>query len=149
MEGLTPRQAGGSMLNQPGFDGSAVNSLFRFDPDFNVDLILFEQILGQVAGAYYFRPWIQYEFIRNTVGLRGDVLYSLASEPMSTIGNSPHLGVEIDIAIWYRAPAPHNFYAMLQYGVLFPLSGWHDPFYEGFNGVEYPQTLQMMLAVPY
>ncbi len=149
MEGLTPRQHSGTLIQATGYEGSGVNSLFRFDPDFNVDLILFEQILGQVAGAYYFRPWVQYEFIRGTVGLRGDVIYSLASEPMSTIGNSPHLGVEIDIALWYRASAPHNFYAILQYGVLFPLSGWHDPFHDSFGGVEYPQTLQLMLAVPY
>lgn len=155
-EGLTPRQARGTMTQAPGYPGSGmagsdVNSLFRFDPDFNVDLILFEQILGQVAGAYYFRPWVQYEFIRGTVGIRGDVIYALASEPLSTIGNSPHLGIEIDIALWYRAAPPHNFVAMLQYGVLFPLSAWHDPFHpsDGFAGVEYPQTLQLLLAVPY
>ena len=148
-EGITPRQARSTLTQIPGYEGSSVNSLFRFDPDFNVDLILFEQILGQIAGAYYFRPWIQYEFIRGTVGVRGDLIYSLASEPLSTIGNSSHLGVEIDLAVWYRAAPPHNFYAMLQYGVLFPLSGWHDPFYDGFADVEYPQTLQLMLAVPY
>lgn len=152
-EGLSPRQANGIGMTQTPdgnrYGGSNVDSLFRFDPDFNVDLILFEQILGQVSGAYYVRPWVSYEFIRNTLGIRADVLYSLASEPMSTIGNSPHLGVEIDAAIWFRGRPPYNFTAMLQYGVLFPLDAWKDPFYSFFEGVEYPQTVQVLMAVNY
>ena len=158
LEGLTPRQAHQRLVQRRDssgrpYAGSSVDSLFRFDPDFNVDLILFEQILGQVSGAYYVRPWVSYEFIRNTIGVRADIIYSLASEPMQTLGNSPNLGVEIDATIWYRAPAPHNFFAMLQYGVLFPLGAWEDPYNGGEGGlwdrIEYPQTVQVMLAVPY
>jgi uncharacterized protein (TIGR04551 family) len=152
-EGLTPRQANGAGMTQTpngnAYEGSSVDSLFRFDPDFNVDLILFEQILGQVAGAYYVRPWVSYEFIRNTLGIRADVVYSVAAEPMSTIGNSPHLGVEIDAAIWFRGRPPFNFTAMIQYGVLFPLSAWEDPFYSYFGDLEFPQTVQVLMAVNY
>lgn len=148
IEGLTPRQYG-SLQQSPGYSGSTTDSLFRFDPDFNVDLILFEQILGQVAGAYYFRPWVSYEFIRNTLGVRADVIYSLASESLQTVGNNPNLGVELNAAIWFRGRPPFNFTAMLQYGVLFPLAGFKDPFYEFFNGLEYPQTVQVQMAVHY
>ncbi len=149
IEGLTPMQAHQRLVQRRGFAGSAVDSMFRFDPDFNVDLILFEQVLGQVSGAYYVRPWVSYEFIRNTIGVRVDLVYSLAAEPLQTIGNDLNLGVEIDAAVWYRAPAPHNFYALLQYGVLFPLAAWEDPFGAEFDRIDYPQTVQAMLAVPY
>jgi uncharacterized protein (TIGR04551 family) len=146
-EGLTPRQANGLLQQAPGYEGSDTDSLFRFDPNYNVDLILFEQILGQVSGAYYFRPWVSYEFIRGVLGVRADVIYSLASEPLQTIGNSSQLGVEIDAAIWFRGRSPFNFTAQLQYGVLFPLTAWKDPFWEGFDGIEYPQTVQALMAV--
>lgn len=147
-EGLTPRQANGSLAQAPGYDGSDTDTLFRFDPAYNVDLILFEQILGQVGGAYYFRPWVSYDFIRGVVGVRADVIYSLASEPLQTIGNSSQLGVEIDAAIYFRGRSPFNFTAQLQYGVLFPLTAWkNEAFDDAFDGVEYPQTVQGMIAV--
>jgi uncharacterized protein (TIGR04551 family) len=147
-EGLTPRQANGSLEQAPGYEGSNTDTLFRFDPAYNVDLILFEQVLGQVAGAYYFRPWVSYDFIRDVVGVRADVIYSLASEPLQTIGNSSQLGVEIDAAIYFHGRSPFNFTAQLQYGVLFPLTAWkNDAFDDAFDGVEYPQTVQGMIAV--
>ena len=40
-----------------------------------------------------------------------------------------------------------GFASLLQYGVLFPLTAWKDPFWAGFEGVEYPQTVQGLLAV--
>ena len=66
---------------------------------------------------------------------------------MQTIGNDSQLGVEIDAAIYFHGRSPFNFTAQLQYGVLFPLTAWKDPFYAAFDGVEYPQTVQGMLAV--
>jgi len=42
VEGLTPRQAHRRLEQERNYDGSSVDSLFRFDPDFNVDLILFD-----------------------------------------------------------------------------------------------------------
>ena len=149
MDGLTPMQTQAAMGQARGYEGSTVNSLFRFDPDFNVDLILFEQLLGQIAGAYYVRPWVSYDFIRNTVGARADVIYSLAAQPLQTLGNSPHLGVELNASVWYRASAPHNFYTVLQYGILFPLTAWKSPYPGGNTDLEFPQTVQFMAAITY
>ena len=98
---------------------------FRFDYDYHVDLILFREIMGTVANAVYFKPWIQYNLV-DTFGARLDMIYSLAHRPVAYPGNSPHLGVEFDLNIFYRNPED-GFYAGLQYGVLFPLAGLDRP----------------------
>lgn len=143
-------------LNQiKGYKGDHTITLFRFNHDYNVDLILFEQILGEVAGAYYIRPWVQYDIFKPSIssnkrlGARLDIIYSRASEPISTIGNDGNLGVELNISIFYKTES--NFYASFQYGVLFPLGGFKDlPGIENGNyDLANAQTVQGILAVYY
>lgn len=109
---------------------------FRFHPDYRIDLIFWRNIMRQVSGAYFFRPSAQYDFIAdpdgNTFSGRVDVIWSRASEWISTRGNHADLGVEIDGTLRFESnhrrdahdtrPAP-GFYALLQYGVFFPLPG--------------------------
>lgn len=106
-------------------------STFRFHPNYRVDLIFWRTIMGQVAGAYYFKPGISYDFIRNSFGqlfgIRGDAIYSRASSPVQTWGNDPNLGLELNATLYYRSEdGPElldGFYGMLQYGIFFPMDG--------------------------
>jgi uncharacterized protein (TIGR04551 family) len=100
-------------------------------PNYRIDLILFRNILTQISGAYYFKPGLSYDFIRNAfgqlLGARADLIYSRASQPRQAWGNDPNLGVEINASLYYRSEdGPElmdGFHAMLMYGILFPLDG--------------------------
>ncbi len=106
-------------------------STFRFHPNYRIDVILWRNIMQQVAGAYYFKPGIGYDFIKDPfgqlLGARVDVVWSRASSPVQTWGNDPDLGVELDATVYYRSDdGPEildGFYAMAQYALLFPLAG--------------------------
>jgi uncharacterized protein (TIGR04551 family) len=111
-------------------------TLFRFHPDYRIDLIFWRQIMRQFSGAYYLRPSVQYNFIADPGGDlvfgRIDAIWSRASEFIQTRGNHADLGIEIDGTIQYQSnhrrdpndqrPLP-GFYAMAQGGVFFPLGG--------------------------
>lgn len=151
LEGLNEN----SLNQQQGYSGSHTISAFRFNPDFNVDFILFEQILGSVTSAYYIKPWIQYDFLRTNpgskqrFGARVDVIYSRASEFISTIGNDSNLGVELDISLYYHTD--NYVVAMLKYGVLFPLGAFEDirdlQGDDGDYNLDNAQTLQALLGI--
>ncbi len=97
---------------------------FRFDPDYHIDRILFREIIGTVTGAVYVRPHARARILKTPTGeLRADVagIASFASTSnWSPSGDAP-LGVEIDPSLTYKSR--DGFFAALEYGVLFPLSG--------------------------
>jgi uncharacterized protein (TIGR04551 family) len=103
-------------------------STYQFHPDYRVDLILWRTIMRRVAGAYYFKPGVSYDFIRDPygqlAGARVDVIYSRAATPKQTWGDSGNLGLEIDLSLYYRSEdgpdVTDGFYGMVQWGVLFP-----------------------------
>lgn len=123
-------------LIAPQRNAATSNTLFRFHPDYRVDMILWRQIFRQVSGAYYFRPSVTYAFV-NTPG--GDRLYgraaaiwSRASEFVQTRGNASDLGIELNAEVTYQSNFRDGtlgdrpgggFFASLQYGVLFPMAG--------------------------
>jgi uncharacterized protein (TIGR04551 family) len=130
--GLSARGAG--LPQQRGFDRTY--SMGRFHPDYRVDLILFRNILTRVQGAYYVRPSVDYDFLRNVNGQRfgggAAVIWSRASEAIQTPGHRSDLGIELDLTLYYQAKdgalndggqRTGGFYTFLQYGVLFPLAG--------------------------
>lgn len=106
-------------------------STYSFHPNYRIDLILWRNIMRRVAGAYYFRPSISYDLIRNAMGKllggRLDVIYSRASAAEQTWGDSGNLGLEFDASIYFRSEdGPEvwdGFHAMIQYGLLFPMQG--------------------------
>jgi uncharacterized protein (TIGR04551 family) len=111
-------------------------STFRFHPDYRVDLIFFRNILTRVEGAYYFRPSVDYDFLRHPNGEKfgggAAVIWSRASEFVQTPGHKRDLGVELDLQLYYQSKDGSlnddpsrlgGFFAMLQYGVFFPLGG--------------------------
>jgi uncharacterized protein (TIGR04551 family) len=116
-------------------NGNAI-STFSFHPAYTIDLIFFRKILSRIEGAYYFRPEVDYDFIRNQNGQRfgggAALIWSRASEFYQTPGHQPDLGVELDLQLYYQAKDGSlnddpskigGFFTMLQYGVFFPLGG--------------------------
>jgi uncharacterized protein (TIGR04551 family) len=111
-------------------------STFQFHPDYRVDLIFYRHILSRVEGSYYFRPSVDYDFVRHADGERlgggAAVIWSRASEFVQAPGHASDLGVELDAQLYYQSkdgslndePGKFGgFYTMLQYGVFFPLGG--------------------------
>jgi uncharacterized protein (TIGR04551 family) len=91
---------------------------FRFNMDYQVDWILFREIVGTVANATYFKPHISYDVLEN-LGARFDLIYSIANNPVGWPGNGRNIGVELDLEVYYKN-VREGFYAGLVYGVLFP-----------------------------
>ena len=131
VEGLAPGPNG---LQARKSEGAI--STFRFHPSYQVDYIFFRRIMTRVQGAYYFRPSVEYDFLRNPNGQKlgggAAIIWSRASEFVQTPGNKRDLGVELDLQVYYQSKdgslnddpnKPGGFYAALQYGVFFPLGG--------------------------
>lgn len=133
---------------------------FRFDPDYHVDLILFREILGTVTDAFYVKPNVAYYFTE-TLGVRGDVIYSHAIFASSTPGQENPLGLEFDVSGFYASD--DGFYLMAQYGFLLPFGAFkHQQDRNGdplpINGVavsndfanpEFAQTFQVFAGVQF
>jgi uncharacterized protein (TIGR04551 family) len=111
-------------------------STFRFHPDYRIDLIFWRNIMSRVEGAYYFRPSVDYDFLRHPDGEKfgggAAVIWSRASEFIQAPGHSTDLGVELDLQLYYQSKDGSlnddptkvgGFFTMLQYGVFFPLGG--------------------------
>lgn len=103
--------------------GDNTMSAFFFDLDYEVDMILFRQILGTVTNATYVKPNFQYD-ITKKIALRGAGIVSFANRPIATPGNDPWYGVELNGDLGYHNG---NFFAGFSYGVLFPLSALDHP----------------------
>jgi uncharacterized protein (TIGR04551 family) len=132
VKALTPGDEG----LQPQVTGNRTYSQFRFHPDYRVDLILWRNILQRVQGAYYFRPGVDYDFARDKNGQKlgggAAVIWSRASEFIQTPGHARDLGIELNFQLYFQSrdgtlnddpDKMGGFFTMLQYGVLFPLSG--------------------------
>jgi uncharacterized protein (TIGR04551 family) len=115
-------------------------SMFRMSPAYNIDLILHRRLLQRVQGTYYFRPSVDYDIVRNTNGQRfggsAAIIWTRASEFIQTPGHKPDLGLELNASVYYQAKDGSlndnpqkmgGFYAMLQWGMLFPLAGLDGP----------------------
>ncbi|MDB4945682.1 MAG: hypothetical protein JWP97_5216 [Labilithrix sp.] len=116
--------------------GEGAISGFQFHPSYQIDYIFFRKIMTRVQNAYYFRPSVEYDFIRNPNGQKlggtAAIIWSRASEFVQTPGNKRDLGVELDLQVYYQSKDGNlnddpnklgGFYTALQYGVFFPLGG--------------------------
>lgn len=137
---------------------------FSFHPDYRIDLILWRQILGRIAGAYYLAPAISYDILRSefgrVLGARVDFIYSRAMYQQQTYSSEPNLGAEIDVSIYYRTEnGPQftdGFFAAFQFGALFPLNGLRyltvdgirEPGTEGL-GIRRALTLRLLLGIQF
>ncbi len=162
VEGLQAGNSGG--LGNRQSDGAI--STFRFNPAYYVDYIFFRRLMSRVQGAYYFRPSVEYDFIRNPNGQKfggnAAIIWSRASEFVQTPGNKRDLGVELDVQLYYQAkdgslnddPSKMGgFYSALQYGVFFPLGGLdylkgeQDPTKNSDWSLSTAQTVRLILGV--
>lgn len=99
---------------------------FRFHSDYRIDRILFREIIGTVTDAVYARPHAQVRLLRaksSQLLLDSAVVASTAVNASSTPSGKAPLGVEVDPSLVFEMPA---FLAALDYGVLFPLSGFDN-----------------------
>ncbi|MGO9835915.1 MAG: TIGR04551 family protein [Polyangiaceae bacterium] len=164
---LSPPSGGGLQGEFPNTNNQVADiSTFRFHPDYHVDLIFFRNILQQIEGAYYFRPSIDYDFLRHADGEKlgggAAVIWSRASQFIQTPGHARDLGVELDAQLYYQSKDGSlnddttkigGFFAMLQYGVFFPLAGLNYLPGETSNlpsaGLSTAQTIRLFLGVAY
>lgn len=121
---------------------------FRFNPAYNVDLLLFREILGTVSNAAYFKPWAAFYFFDN-FSARADIQYALAASRQSTLGNRFSYGIEMDAAARYH-DAREPIFFQLQYGVLFPLGAFNRNLAQGGReDARAVQTLQAQIGIKF
>jgi uncharacterized protein (TIGR04551 family) len=106
---------------------------FLFNPDYEIDLILFRELIGTVTNATYVRPRLEYDFTER-IGLRVQSVISFAHERVSTPGNGTMYGIEFDGDFGYRNG---GFFTGVAYGVLFPLGALDHP---GDLALDFPGT---------
>lgn len=110
-------------------------SNFRFDFDYEVDLILFRELIGTVTNATYLKPTVSYA-ITDSITFAAQSIVSFANVPVATPGNSRLYGVEFDADLGYRGDLGRDqaFFAGISYGVLFPLGALDHPEELGYIG---------------
>lgn len=96
---------------------------FVFDPDYEIDLILFRELIGAVSNAAYIRPHVSYK-LTSAITARVQNVTSAAIESVATPGNGGLWGTEFDLDLSYQA---NGFTLGGAYGVLFPLSAMDHP----------------------
>lgn len=106
----------------PGLGDSTIQA-FQFDPNYQVDLILFRELLGAVSNATYVRPGLSYK-LTDEIEARLWSVVAMASRRAATPGNDRMYGVEFDAAVAYQSG---NFYAGVFGGALFPLAAMSHP----------------------
>lgn len=139
-------------------------STFRFHPAYRIDLILNRSILQRIQGTYYVKPSVEYDFMRKPTGQRlgggAGIIWTRASEFVQAPGHARDLGIELDGRLYFQSKdgslndqpeKKGGFFAMLEYGVLFPLAGMGYPPIEsakiGGADVSAAQILRLYLGV--
>lgn len=107
--------------NQVGPGYTSLNN-YRFNPAYQVDLILWRRILGTVTDAWYLKPTFRWDVL-DGLTLGAQVVYSQALFAESTPSqvNKP-LGLELDLGVKYQSD--DGFVFFLDYGLLKMLSGF-------------------------
>ena len=141
----------------PGATPRATN--FKFNPDFQVDRILWREIVGAVSDAWYLKPTLQYNVTEN-FGIKLAAIYSHAVNNKQWPGSvatanctatnsagcpSGNLGLEFNLDIFYK----HEdfLYASLGYGGLIPFAGLRDATTQ--TDPTYAQTIYTRLVIRY
>jgi uncharacterized protein (TIGR04551 family) len=107
--------------NQTGASNPTLNN-YRFNPAFQVDLILWRRILGTVTDAWYLKPTFKWDVL-DGLQVAAQIVYSQAIFASSTpSGVNKPLGVELDLGVKYQSD--DGFIFFLDYGLLRMLSGF-------------------------
>ncbi|HRE89133.1 MAG TPA: TIGR04551 family protein [Myxococcota bacterium] len=124
---------------------------FKFDRDYQVDLILFREVIGSVTNALYIKPWVAYDFFdspEDKLGVRLDLMYAQALVPEATPGNEAFLGFEADVRLFFHNKA--GFMLDVEAGLLLPGGAFNYRPVDGNNrDAELAFTLQSRFTVKY
>ncbi len=126
---------------------------FAFNRAFNVDMILYRNIITTVTSSWYVKPSMRYRPTGRKTGGGDDtgfelllsIMYAQAWYSENTPGLARPLGIEFDAGITYDTS--DRFHAGLAYGVLVPLNGLRNTFTNQSPGVAH--ALRMLLAIPF
>lgn len=121
--GINAGFASGDSGKNWGTSGKNYN-FFRFSPDYQVDLILFRNVIGTVTNAAYYNPHLSVEFLKGSdrhAQADFDAIFSHALNSDAAPGKSSLLGLEIDVALRYVVL--DAFEAAIETGILFPMAG--------------------------
>jgi len=101
--------------------GSGSINNYRFNPAYQVDLILWHQLIGTVTNGWYVKPTFRWDILEG-LNLHAQVVYSQAFNAAATpSGVNRPLGVEFDLGVKYQSD--DGFVFFLDYGLLKGLSG--------------------------
>jgi uncharacterized protein (TIGR04551 family) len=104
-------------------DSSPSINNYRFNPAYQVDLILWRRLIGTVTDAWYLKPTFRWDIL-DGLNVGAQVVYSQAITATSTpSGTSTPLGVELDLGVKYQSD--DGFVFFLDYGLLKLLSGFN------------------------
>jgi len=130
---------------------------FVFNRAFNVDMILFRNIITAVTSAWYFKPSIRYRPTGRKTGggddtgfeILASAMYAQAWYPENTPGLAKGLGLEFNIGITYDTS--DKFHTGFAYGLLLPFSGLRNlspP--TGLSGdASVAHAMKFILAIPF
>ena len=126
---------------------------FVFNRAFNVDMILFRNLVTALTSAWYLKPSFRYRPTGRKTGggddtgfeIMGSVMYSQAWYSENTPGQSKPLGLEANLGITYDTT--DRFHTGLAYGLLLPFSGFNNVATGATPGVAH--AARLIMAIPF
>jgi uncharacterized protein (TIGR04551 family) len=109
--------------NPLGGPGDTSLTQFIFNRDYQVDMILWRRLAGAVTNAFYFKPFMSFDIIKQVTFKVANVS-SFAMKPIATPGNGAMYGTEFDTDLGYHEG---GLWGGLSFGVLFPFSALSHP----------------------
>jgi uncharacterized protein (TIGR04551 family) len=130
---------------------------FVFNRAFNVDMILFRNLVTAVTSAWYLKPSLRYRPTGRKAGGGDDtgfellfsVMYASAWYQENTPGLKKPLGIELNVGITYDTS--DRFHTGVAYGLLLPLDGLRTPTIPGViqRDVGIAHNARFILAIPF
>ncbi len=127
---------------------------FVFNRSFNVDTILFRNLITAVTSSWYLKPSLRYRPTGRKTGGGDDSGFELIVSAMyaqawyetnTPSGQHTPLGLELNAGITYDTT--DKFHAGLQYGVLLPFSGFRNEATNQDGGIAH--AVRFILAIPF
>src|SRR5438067_13441438 len=133
--------------------GHARINNFIFNRAFNVDMILFRNLVTSVTSAWYLKPSMRYRPTGRKTGGGDDTgfelilsgMYSQAWYDENTPGLAKPLGLEFNLGITYDTS--DRFHAGLAYGLLLPFAGLRNG--ASGNNPSAAHAVRLILAIPF
>jgi len=130
---------------------------FVFNRAFNVDMILFRNLVTAVTSAWYLKPSLRYRPTGRKTGGGDDtgfellfsLMYASAWYQENTPGLKKPLGLELNVGITYDTS--DRFHTGLAYGLLLPLDGLSTPRIQGViqRDVGIAHAARFIFAIPF